>query len=325
MNKEKIKKDIIKVLKKENNFLITSHQSPDGDAIGSTLALGTALKNLGKKVILLSEKNMPSSSYYLPKIKNITYNLSKKNLSDFVIIALECSDLKRIPNNLGEKINSFKFTINIDHHLDNSNFGNLNLVDKKASAVAEIIYELLKMLKAKITKEIATSLYYAIITDTGNFKFYNTTSKTLKIASSLVKYGASAGEISEFSFNNIPLSKLQFIGYLLNQIKTEKEGKIAYISISKEMYKNKNGGNTTPSEILNFLNMLSELKVGILFKEEKKDKIRVSLRSRGKIDIRKIATKFSGGGHLNAAGCIIKDTLLNAENAIINEVKKIVK
>lgn len=320
----KIKTQIVNVLQKEKNFLITSHQSPDGDAVGSILALGYGLKSLGKKVIMVCEKNLPGSSLSLPKIKKLLHKLPVKNFSKFVLVTLECPDPRRISNNIGEKINSFKFVINIDHHLDNSEFGDLNLIEENAAAVGEIVYEILRMLKIKITKDIATYLYYAIITDTGNFKYYNTTDRTFKIASHLVRCGASPGDISTFSFNNIPLERLKFIGYLLSQIKTEKDGKIAYISIKKEMYRN-NGGNTTPSEVLNFLNMLSDLKVGILFKEERDNRVRVSLRSRGKIDIRKIAAKFSGGGHLNAAGCIIKDSLPEVENAVINEVKKIVK
>jgi phosphoesterase RecJ-like protein len=305
----KDKKQILEVLNKEKNFLITSHIRPDGDSIASQLALYYILRKMGKKSSIINQ-DCPSQNYrFLPFIEEIKTEIDP-NAYFPVSIILDCHEWKRIGE--VEKIASkSEFIINIDHHPTEKGIGKFNFIDPEISSIGEMIYQIAKEFDLSFDKTLATLIYTAILTDTGSFRFSNTTSSTHKIASDLLSFGIVPSKIYNLVYENNPPGILNLLSLCLSTINFIKD-KVAIVQLSKEMLESTKVSYVETELITNLLFSVGSVDVAILLRELEDNKIRINFRSKKDIDVHKIAQLFNGGGHRQASGCVIKGTLESA-------------
>ncbi len=316
---------MIEAIKKNNRFLITAHVNLEGDSIGSQLAMKELLKQLGKEAFILDSDPIPDHYKFLPRVNEISNDIGK--IPDFdVVLVLDCPTLKRI-GRVKNAIPKDKLVLNIDHHISNEMFGNINWVDSSASSAGEMVYRLFKELGKPLTKDIALCLYIAILTDTGSFNYDNTSSLTHEIASELLGYGLEPASVSESVYERRSIEDIKFLGLVLATIRRNKAGDIAYLKITNKML-SQTGADVSKSEgLVNYAKSIDKVKVAMLFREDQKDKniINVSFRSKGDVDVNAIASYFGGGGHVKASGCTIKGILPEIEKKILAKVEEMLK
>jgi len=312
---------IAEIIKNKNSFGLLPHVTADGDSIGSSTGLAIALKRLGKKVTILLEEEPPSVFNFLPGIENINSYEEGYNNSFDCIIALDTGDTKR----LGKRLAVFEAcetTINIDHHQTNTNFARENFVDIKASAVAEIVWDLIGLLDVEMDKNIATCLYTSIMTDTGGFRYSNTTAKTHEIAGKIIDLGVDVDKIASNVFENNTVARLKLIGYVLNTLELYFDNRVAVLTITMEMLEKANATNEDSEGLVNYAKGIMGTEVGIMLKETQ-DGVRVNFRSKEYVDVAEIASTFGGGGHKKAAGCTLEMNIDDAKEKILDIFKKV--
>src|SRR5262245_9177457 len=293
--------EVVELIDKKTKFMITSHIRPDGDGLGSGLALYWMLKSLGKEPTVLLRDEVPPAYTVLPGSDLVVVAPDISGVYDAAFL-MECSDVERpgLPS-LREQ-----YVVNIDHHSTTRPFGNINWVDSTAAAVGEMIYNLCKALGVEVTKEIAECIYTALLTDTGSFHFSNTTERTLKIASELVRRGVEPARISQALFYSYPFSKVKLMGIVLAGIQRDESGRIAWVTMDRETMYEADACEEDADGIVNHALSVGEVEAVAFFKELEPDVYRVSLRSKGKNNVAKVAETFGGGGHRNAAGCRVE-------------------
>jgi len=317
-------KKVMDILRIYSNFLLTTHINPEGDALGSMLALGQLLEGMGKKAIMVSDHKVPSVYEFLPKSELIRTRMDK-NIDYDVAVVVDCPNLDRV-GRVKELIKDDKMILNIDHHVSNINFGKVNWVNAKVSSCGEMIYSLFKEMDCKIDKDIATNLYITILTDTGSFRYSNTSSQTHRIAGELIEHGLDVSTIQSKIYERRGANEIKLLGFALSDLKVEEEGKIAYITITCNMAKERNIELKGTEEFVNFPRSVDGVEVALFFREEKNGSIHISFRSKSDIDVNKIASVFGGGGHAKASGCLIKGRMDEVKEKVLAEVaKEIVK
>ena len=314
--------EICRSIKKYNNFLITAHISPEGDALGSQLGFYNLIKKLGKQATIISDDQLPSGYDFLPGIKCIR-RLGKefKYIKFDCLVVLDCADLKRTGRVYKLKPNN-QPVLNIDHHISNKIFGDINWVDAQASSCSEMIYKLHKRLRLSMDKDTALVLYTGIMTDTGSFRYSNTSSFTFKAAAELLKFGVNVAGVYRYTCENIPLQEVKLLLKFLSKIKFFGQGRIATFQIDPELYRGKKTGIDLADHVLSFGRAIKGVEVVVLFKNNLslKSQVRVNLRSQGRVDVNKIAAFFGGGGHKTAAGCTIPGGFLAARRKVIARI-----
>ena len=308
--------NFLKLIKTNKKFLIVSHVSPEGDAIGSSIALALGLEKMGKSVYVLNRDPVPDILKFLPSAKIVTRKIPSGKFD--VMFIVDCPNMERT----GLKNLRAKITVTIDHHLLLSQVipkQSLNLIDPKASATGELVYKLLHSLRVPIDKAIATNLYTAILTDTGGFRYSNTTPESLKIASRLVAAGADPWEITKEVYENFSFNRLRLVSLCLPTI--EKKGKITSITVTRNMFKKTKTSIEDAENIVDFPRQIKGSEVALLFREDRRNLYKISLRSKGKVNVAKIAKTFGGGGHANAAGCKLTGSLREIKEKIFKAVK----
>ena len=306
---------IVEFVGRHHSFAVLSHSRADGDSIGSSVALGCALKQLGKQVDILQADPVPEAYSRLPAMDLVRVDSDLRGDYDSLIV-LECNDLAR--TGLGNL--HANHVINIDHHSNTDPFGDLNWVDDSAAAVAELVYELILVLEAKITPSIASNLYAAILTDTGSFQFSNTTFKTFSIAADLVSKGARPGEIAGSVYMSQPLSSIKLLVEVLGTLQVHPTKPIAWILLTREMLHKTGASKDLTEGFVNYPLSLHGVQMVAFFREESSDTTRVSLRSSGPLDVADIARHWGGGGHRNAAGLTVSASLPEAIEQIVGEL-----
>lgn len=314
---------IIQIFKDKNSFLILSHIFPDGDSLGSALGLGLFIAEiLKKKVDVGIDGPVPRQYRFLPGQHLL--KLQDKLATQYdVTIVIECPDKLRC-GTVAEKVKQTGITINIDHHETNLRFADINYVDISACAVGEQIYQLLKQVsRQSITKEIATCFYTAIVTDTGRFSYTNTTPQALQIAADLVSLGVNPFEIAQSVYERRSIELTHLLTKMLQTIIVLDNAPVAYGYISQPMFRET---GTSPRETEGFidnLRALENIEVAILFQDPGNGNIKVSFRSKGKIDVAELAAEVAGGGgHKAAAGCTIVGELVPVIDKVISLVKQ---
>ncbi len=315
---------ILNQIKTNDKFLITSHQDPDGDNIGSMLALYYLIKFFNKEVKIILADKVPDYLSFLADSDKIKEKeaLAQEELEELAsyntIMVVDASNLDRI----GEMkdIISNQTIINIDHHVDNSKFGDHNLVEP-AAATAEIIYKLFKKTAMKLKAKFASAIATAIITDTGSFKYSSTTAKTHQIMSELLEAGIDTAYICQQVFLNNTKESLLLRGEVLKDLVVIDE-KIAYLTVTQSLLKKVGATMEDTEGLVNYALSVKGVEVGILFKEVAKSEIKVSLRSKGVVKVNKVAHQFDGGGHDRAAGLSIQANLKEIQEKIIVAVKQ---
>ncbi|NPV71276.1 MAG: bifunctional oligoribonuclease/PAP phosphatase NrnA [Firmicutes bacterium] len=313
---------LLSVFRNESDFVLVPHVSPDGDSIGSCLALGLALVRRGKKAQVALDEAFPSRYGFLPGAVEV--RPSSPKVGRYIVVTLDCTDLSRCGVR-PELIQGASAIVNIDHHVSNSFFGDYQLVDSAASAVGEIVFDLLQELGWGITAGEATCLYTAIITDTGSFRFENTTSRCLEVCASLVRAGARPSRIAEEVYETASLPATVLLGKALSSLRLDDTGRVAWMTISAADFESAGASNEDTEGIVNYARMVEGVEVGVLFKELGDRQVRVALRSRRSVNVSRIASLFGGGGHPRAAGCTVAGSVEDAYSAVIPEVLRAVK
>ncbi len=315
--------EISAILEQSQSILVVSHVDPDGDALGSQLAFATFLTKNGKKVILVREDAIPEKYLFLPglnEIKHIHDTLDEFSVEAAVV--LECPRISRA-GNIIEQLEGNCRIINIDHHQDNENFGEINWVDQKASSVGEMVFEYFEAVGYQIDQPTAIQLYTAILTDTGRFRYNSTSPRTMEIAGKLIEAGADPRIICDHFYYNLPLATIKLIGHALNGAEFVSNNTVCILSLGKEDI-SKFGARLSDTEGLAEYTLYGQgVELGILLKEGGDGITRVSLRSRGKINVANLAARFGGGGHPCAAGCSIEKTIVEAKRELLKALSEI--
>ncbi|MFN3395285.1 MAG: DHH family phosphoesterase [Thermodesulfovibrionales bacterium] len=314
----RVPEEVISYLKEKNDFLIATHINPEGDALGSSIALSMALESIGKKVIVYDRDPVPYFYRFLPGHERFTNSISNLEYPIPNLILLDCNDPERAE--LSDFVRKHQpFIIVIDHHETERESGDLKWIVPNASATGQMIFHLIRALGIDISAEMANNLYTAIAIDTGTFRYSNTDASTLLDASELVRAGAEPALIATALYDTWSRGRFELLILTLNTMEI-RQG-IAVTVVTKEMFQ-KTGTDASDTEnFANFPRMIADVKISAFFREIEGG-WKVSLRSKGDINVAEIAETFSGGGHRNAAGYKIKGDLFEAKEALIREVKR---
>lgn len=311
---------VVELIEHKDRFAITSHVRPDGDSLGSSIGLYWLLRALDKDVEVIMRDAAPHSYQKLPGADAIRVTPSVDRPYDAVFV-IECSDIDR-PGLIDlEK----QLVVNIDHHSTTELFGTINWIDSTASAVGEMIYNLCKATGVRVTKEIAECVYTALLTDTGSFHYSNTTERTFKIASELVRTGVRPAKTAEAIFGNYQWPKIELLSHVLSTAKRDETGHVAWMSQSLEMQQRTQASEEDADGFVNYPLTVGEVEAVALFKECAPGVYRTSLRSKGDVNVAKIAEQFGGGGHRNAAGCTLRGNLDEIERQVVPLMQDAVK
>lgn len=313
-----------RVLRENERFAVLSHIRPDGDALGSQLALALSLQQLGKKVRVWNEDGMLEKYSFLPRADLLTKPPHAAEDVD-VAIALDTA----IQNRLGTAftaVRSAKIWINIDHHLSNPGYGDLVHVDPTAPATGQIIFDLIKSQGFPFDREIAENLYAAISTDTGSFQYPKTSARTFEVAAELVCTGINVGQLSQQLYENYPRRRVELLRELLRTMRFERDGRVASFSLSLKTAAELGVLPEDNEGLIDHLRAIRGVIVAAFFEELADGKVRVSMRSKSDaIDVCAICQKFGGGGHTLAAGARVRGTLAEVERNVLEEICDVVK
>ena len=304
---------VVELIENKDFFGITTHRRPDGDGIGSSLALYWLLRSLGKSAEIIVRDPVPSSCIRLPGASEVRRVETVDREYDAVFV-MECSDVERP----GIQNLDRQFLVNIDHHSSSELFGDINWIDSTASAVGEMIYNLCKAIGARITREVAECVYTALLTDTGSFHYSNTTERTFKVASELLRAGVKPAKLAESVFNSYPWSRVQLLAQVMSSVKRHDSGKVASLRQSQEMLELSKATEEDAEGFVNIPLTAEEVEAVVMLKESSPGVFRASLRSKGDVNVAKIAEKFDGGGHRNAAGCTLQGDWDEVEKQLVD-------
>jgi len=319
---------IINQLLSSKHVLLASHTSPDGDAVGSTIAMGLLLIATGKKVTLYNESLLPAVYRFLPCVEMIENSITSTNAFDTAII-LDCGDLKRI-GLAASMVNDIPTIINIDHHISNNRFGTFQLIDTSASSTAEIIYRLIKKMDVAIDKAMATSIYTGILTDTGSFRFSNTNLNAFAICQEMVEKGVNPSDVARNVYGRYSLGRIKLLNLALDSIEIFHNGKLSIMTVTQEMLRKTGTRAEDIDGLINYARRIEDVKIAALIHEKKNGthklkgpgKFHISLRSDGTVDVAAIAASFGGGGHTTAAGFDLQSRLAEIKSDIANLANK---
>ena len=308
----------IKIIEESNNIYIASHVQPDGDSIGSILALGMAIKKVKKEVNIIKVDDIPVDYSFLPKLEIIREYDVENNIDIF--ISLDSSDLDRLGIGKQFALKANK-VINLDHHITNGNFGDINIVSSSSAATGEIVYEFIKRMEIKIDRDMATCLYTAISTDTGSFMYCNTTYKTHLIAAELLKLGIDKDYINRRLYQSKSIERVNLFISSLNKLEYFLDGKIGITVVTQDMLKDNNAKLEDTEGVISFIRDIDSIEVACLLKEINDKETKISMRSKKYVDVSAICDRFNGGGHKRAAGCTIYNKIDIAKELILKEIK----
>ncbi len=300
--------EIVATLHAGRRFLVASHMTPEGDTIGSQLALCLALQDMGKSVVAYNQDPIPRNIRFLPYAENIVSQVDPEATFDAAIV-VDSADLSRVGPAFPSILPRCGTLINVDHHKTNTGFGNLRLNDPDASATGEVVYRLLKAIPVTITHEIAVNLYVTILTDTGSFHYTNSTPEAFRIAGEMVSLGVRPWSVAEKIYESNPAARLRLLARVLETLEVTSNGKIASIVVTRAGLEGHGCTADLTDGFINFPRSIEGVEVAVMFREEGPALYKVSFRSRGNIDVAAIAGDFGGGGHRNAAGCVVTGQL----------------
>ena len=294
------REQIIDLIKQNKQFYLFSHMLPDGDSIGSLLAMGEALTLMGKEIGMFTPGHIPFKYSFLNGSELVGHT-AIEGKSDWVSIVLDSSDADRL-SIFKEAALISNVLVNIDHHVTNQYYGTLNLVDPEASATGEIVYTLIRDLGLELTKTMAESLYVAISTDTGSFKYDNTTPYTHEVVADLLRHELSPGTLSQRIFDERPRSFYILLKEALSSLEFYQGGDIAIMTLSRDL-RERSGATTDDLDgIVNYTRNIEGVELGILFYVDSAEEVKVGFRSKT-LDVSELAGRLNGGGHVRAAGC----------------------
>ncbi len=311
--------ETISLIKKHETFQLVSHILPDGDSVGSLIALQRVLRNAGKEVRAYSHDPVPNQYRFLETPEDTIRDLYYLSSAD-VLMVLDCSDFSRVGIKNASSLN-FHSIINIDHHITNNLFGDVNLVNERASATGEILFQFFEQGDFIVDRKTAEALYVAISTDTGSFKYESTTPTTHRVTGALLEYEIDHAGISQRVFEDYSLAHLILLKQALSTLELYHQKRTALITISEEMRHQCGASMDDLEGIVNYAKNIHSAEIGILMYLNSKQEIKVGLRAK-RVDVSKLAEEFNGGGHPRAAGFRLKGSYPEVKENIVNAVGK---
>jgi phosphoesterase RecJ-like protein len=314
---------IISHIKEANHILLASHADPDGDAVGSLLALGIAIGRRGQKTTIYNASPIPAVYRFLPSVERIVRHIKKAGIYDLALI-MDCGDLPRI-GEASTTVSQIPVVINIDHHISNTGFGDIQLIDPSACSTAELVYRLIKALDVTLDKAIATSLYTGILTDTGSFRFSSTNQAAFAISQEMAELGVEPHDVAQHVYGTYSLGRIKLLNLALDSIEISQNGKLSIMTVTGAMFAETGTHPEDVDGMINYARRIEDVKVAALIQEQQNSntnsnghcRYHVSLRSDGTVDVAAIAGSFGGGGHASAAGFQIEATLTELKSDII--------
>jgi len=314
-------REIAEVIHRARRFFLCGHINPDGDSIGSVLALGLVLEIMGKEVIMASPNPIPENLIFLPGVDRITNDFGR--LSDIdTFIMLDCSEPDRLGSEVAELAKTAREIIVLDHHPVVDCAADYYYIDEHAAATGEIVYDLLELMDIFFAQEIAVCLYTAIITDTGSFQYRNTTAQTHRRVACLLTAGVDVAQVSISLYGERSLTHLKAVGAALNNLKLAADGQLAWISMTREILTRISATDEDCDSLINYPRMIKGVEVALLFQEIEPELFKIGFRSKGSVDVNKIAVAFGGGGHVLASGCRLSGKLPEVEATVLSMVKQ---
>lgn len=304
------------------SFAVVSHVRPDGDAIGSILALGHALEQMGKSVRYLNNDGCPESLAFLPGSEKVEISSEAKDVDIEVAITLDTAAHARVGEGSLEAIKDAKMIINIDHHISNPGYGDLNYIDSNSPATGQIIYDLLTALDLPISEITRDSIYVAVSTDTGSFQYPGTTQRTYEMAADLVARGLNVGEINQLTYDNQPYRKVELMRSLLNTLDRSDEGRLVWWDLTMATKNELNLIDDDTEGMIDFIRAVRGVVVAVFFEDLEGGKVRISMRSKDRrINASDICGAFGGGGHALAAGIRMNGPISEAREKVLAEIR----
>jgi phosphoesterase RecJ-like protein len=313
--------DAIRFMRERDDFLVVSHVQPDGDAIASTCAVGWILSALGKRFVLANEDPVPEKFRFLPGADRIR---AAEELAGTAmpanLICVDCADYARI-GSIRHKVPGEAALLNIDHHPTNDAFGTVNLLKFDAAATVQILYDLIETAELRWTRDAAECIYAGLLTDTGGFRYANTTPQVMRIAAHLLQEQADGHKLAQALLERTSLPHVLLLKKALAALSFTDDRRIAWMSVTAQDLQETGALEEDLDGLVNYPRNIHGVEVGLLFKE-RAGHVKVSLRSAGKVDVSAIAQRFGGGGHVLAAGCTIEDSLASAVRLVVEAVKQ---
>jgi bifunctional oligoribonuclease and PAP phosphatase NrnA len=310
---------IVHAIGSRQRFVLSSHSRPDGDSIGSQLAMAYALRDLGKHVELFNLDPAAPQLMGFPGVTDIRIASAVEGNFDASIV-MECSDLART----GVAGLDRAFVINIDHHPGNAAYGQINWFDPTAAACAEMVFDLIRALEVRLSVEIATHIYLAILTDTGSFHFSNITPKTFDICRQLVEAGVDPVRVSRQVFDSNSMGRLKLMAAVLGAMTFDASNRVGILYLDHAMARAAGGTYDDTEGLINQPLTVKEVQAVVFFKQSDGNSYRVSMRSKGDVDVSVIAKEFGGGGHRNAAGCSVTGPIDELRKTFVEKVRRAV-
>jgi phosphoesterase RecJ-like protein len=306
---------IIRHLKNSHHVLLATHTNPDGDAIGSLIAMGLSLEALKKPITLYNESPLPAVYRFLPSVDRVVQCVKTVDCYDTAVI-LDCSELERVGQAVS-RVRQIPTIINIDHHITNTFFGNYQLIETTASSTAEILYRLIKKMAVPLNRDIATLIYTGILTDTGSFRFSNTNQAAFKICQEMIGLGVNPYDVAKQVYGTYSLGRIKLLNLALDSIEISKNGKLSMMTLTRKMFEETGTQSEDLDGMINYARRIEDVKVAVLIHQDpngteksgRPNLFHVSLRSDGTVDVAKIASAYGGGGHSSAAGFSIESLL----------------
>lgn len=310
------------VIEANSRFMIVSHRRPDGDAIGSMVALGNSLGEGGKEVVMVNEDGVPDRLRFLPLVDQVMkVDEIPRDFAPEVVFILDSADLNRVGTAILEWLGEDRFVINIDHHVSNPGFGNMCFVDAESPATGQIIYELIRHLGLPLTPGAMKNLWAAISTDTGSFQYPNTTARTYEIGAELVAAGVNVGEISQQLYESYPYRRIELLRELLNVLKLTAEGRVASWVLTRSVVEKYGIGPDDAEGLIDVIRAIKGVAVAVFFEELKGGEVKISCRSKTpEADVSRMCGKFNGGGHRLAAGARVAGPVDEVERKFLQTV-----
>jgi phosphoesterase RecJ-like protein len=317
MNKATPLSRIVDAIRERQRFVISSHAKPDGDSIGSQLAMAYALQSMGKHVTIVNKDRAAAPILSFPGVTGI--EIAETVSGDFdAAILMECGDLSR-PGVDG--LQNY-FIINIDHHDGSTEYGAINWIDRSAAACGEMIFDAIAALGVPLTRDIATHIYLAILTDTGSFHYSSMSPKTFEICRDLLAAGVDPVWVARTVYDSNNIGRLRLFGAVLSAMQIDSSGEIAIVYLDHAMARHAGGTYEDTDGLINLPLTVKEILAVVFFKHAEGEEYRVSMRSKGEIDIGAVAKAFGGGGHKNAAGCTVTGAIDELQTLFVDRIQR---
>ncbi len=312
---------VMEVIRKHRSFLVSSHVNPEGDALGSALGVASLLRRMGKKAVLAQEGGIPEFFRFLPRTVPVVGRLDPKVQAE-VAIVVDVPLLARV-GKVEPMIRRSRLLVSIDHHVSNQQFADVNWVDPEAASVGEMIFRLIRAFGKKPTREEALCLYVSLVSDTGSFRYMSTTPAVHRMAADLIEQGVSPLRVAQQLYEAHSVKDIRFLGSVLSRVKHSLNSKVAWLEVPLKLWKAFRASEEVLDELVNFPRSIGSAEVAFVLREvEEPGKIRVNLRSKGRVNVNRIARHFGGGGHPAASGCTIEGTLSQARRKLLQVVRQ---